>query len=121
MLVKWQRHNFPSQIGRGQNILARMKPTTAGSPSSRSVQDHQQRLIQARLSGSSLRTGSMITPIVLSRRRPRGSGMNRHELALLLDEALALTANVDVESTSSNKSKDGGVLRDVEKGSDLNK
>lgn len=90
-----------------------MKPTAEATPSTRSIQIHQHRVRQARLAGSLSGTASMMTPIVLARRRPRGSGMNRQELALLLDEALALTANVDSEMNSSNKSTDSDAFRNV--------
>jgi hypothetical protein len=96
-----------------------MKPTAATNSSSRSIQDRQQRVIEARLTGSSSRIGSMMTPIVLSRRRPRGSGMNRQELALLLDEALALTANVDIDSNLAKKPKDNGLFHNIHKRDDL--
>jgi hypothetical protein len=116
----YHRHNS-QRFARVKNSLARMKPTAAASPSSLSFQDPQLRLLQARFSGSSSRTGSMVTPIVLSRKRPRGSGMNRQELALLLDQALALTANVDIDSSSAKNSMGSGSFRGVRKDSDLKK
>jgi hypothetical protein len=45
----------------------------------------------------------IIKPIVLSRRRRPGSGMDRLQLAALLDEALAISMNVNIEDDATTE------------------
>ena len=83
-----------------------MNPTQSGITSSL-LQEQQQTMSRQLQNGtlqsslSSQQRNRMITPISLSRKRPPGTLMERRQIVMLLDEALAIGREMDIELKSS--------------------